>query len=83
MSNGTYAQRIIALLSEMSGLDDDEISSALSIAKRQTINQICRQLAASGLLRRGAALPESSSIASVMAAPRSCVFHRERHGLRR
>jgi hypothetical protein len=53
MSGGTHAQRIIALLSERSGLDDDEIASALSIGPRQTVNQICRQLAASGLLRRG------------------------------
>lgn len=53
MSSGTHAQRIIALLSERSGLDDDEIARALSIDPRQTVNQICRRLAASGLLRRG------------------------------
>jgi hypothetical protein len=53
MSGRTHAQRIIALLSERSGLDDDEIASALSIDPRQTVNQICRQLAASGFLQRG------------------------------
>jgi hypothetical protein len=53
MNSGTHAQRIIALLSERSGLDDDEIAIALSIEPRQTVNQICRRLAAGGVLRRG------------------------------
>jgi hypothetical protein len=53
MSGRTHAQRIIALLSEGAELDDDEIASVLSINPRQTVNQICRQLAARGLLRRG------------------------------
>jgi hypothetical protein len=53
MSGRTHAERIIALLSEWPGLDDDEIARALSIEPRQTVNQICRRLAASGVLRRG------------------------------
>src|SRR5438045_6884 len=53
MSGRTHAQRIIALLSERSGLDDDETASALTLDPRQTVNQRCSQLAASGLLRRG------------------------------
>ncbi|WOS62038.1 hypothetical protein [Sinorhizobium fredii] len=52
MTSGTQADRIIELLRERAGLDDDEIAKALGIEPRQTVNQICRRLAASGVLRR-------------------------------
>jgi hypothetical protein len=52
MTGGTHAQRIIELLTERPGLDDDEIAKALGIEPRQTVNQICRRLAAIGQLRR-------------------------------
>jgi hypothetical protein len=52
MNGGTHAQRIIALLSESAGLDDDEIARELGIEPRQTVNQICRGLAGKGVLQR-------------------------------
>lgn len=52
MKSGTHAERIVKLLRETSGLDDDEIARALGIEPRQTVNQVCRQLAADGALLR-------------------------------
>jgi hypothetical protein len=52
MSGQTHAQRIIALLLQKPGLDDDEIAKQLGIQARQTVNQVCRHLAGSGLLQR-------------------------------
>ncbi|MDG4901410.1 MULTISPECIES: hypothetical protein [unclassified Mesorhizobium] len=52
MTDGTHAQRIMELLLQRPGLDDDEIARTLGIEPRQTVNQICRRLAARGSLRR-------------------------------
>lgn len=52
MTNSTHAVRIIDLLMQRPGLDDDEIARVLGIEPRQTVNQICRRLAQSGVLRR-------------------------------
>lgn len=49
---GTHADRIIALLARTPGLDDDQIAAALSIEPRQSVNQVCRRLAANGVLTR-------------------------------
>lgn len=48
----TNVERIIRVLRERDGLDDDEISAATDIRPRQTVNQICRRLESQGLLRR-------------------------------
>jgi len=68
MNGGTHAQRIIALLSERPGLNDDEVASALGIEPRQTVNQICRRLAASGVLRRDRG-PSGKIVNSIGDAP--------------
>jgi hypothetical protein len=52
MTGGTHAHRIIELLTRTPGLNDDEIAKVLGIEPRQTVNQICRRLAAIGQLRR-------------------------------
>ena len=52
MKPGTHADRIIRLLAETPGLDDDQIAQALSIEPRQSVNQVCRRLAGSGVLLR-------------------------------
>ena len=52
MTGDSHASRIMALLADSPGLDDDEIASALSIEPRQTVNQVCRRLAARGVLDR-------------------------------
>lgn len=53
MARLTNEQKIIALLQEHAGLDDDEISRIAGISPRQQVNQICRRLEAAGTLRRG------------------------------
>jgi hypothetical protein len=55
MSALTHAQRILSLLAQAGGLDDDEIARELAISPRQTVNQICNRLAVQGLLTRGRA----------------------------
>jgi biotin operon repressor len=52
MRGGSQPDRILALLADRPGLDDDEIASALGIAPRQTVNQICRRLADQGVILR-------------------------------
>lgn len=52
MVGGTHQDRIIALLSEYPGLDDDEIAHRLGIPQRQQVNQICRLMERRGQLRR-------------------------------
>ncbi|WP_292532507.1 hypothetical protein [Methylocystis sp.] len=52
MSGQTHSQRIIALLLQKPGLDDDEIAKQLGIEPRQTVNQVCRHLATNGVLQR-------------------------------
>jgi hypothetical protein len=42
----------MALLANSPGLNDDEIARELSIEPRQTVNQVCRRLAARGVLER-------------------------------
>lgn len=44
--------RIVDFIVCFPGRDDDEISKALQITPRQTVNQICRALAKAGLLER-------------------------------
>jgi DNA-binding MarR family transcriptional regulator len=46
-------QEIIDFITRFPGRDDDEISAALQISPRQTINQICRKLEKAGLIERG------------------------------
>lgn len=48
----SHAERILALLRARPCLNDDEIAAALGIEPRQTVNQICRRLAAKGVLMR-------------------------------
>ncbi|MEG8223341.1 hypothetical protein OSJ57_22435 [Sphingomonas sp. HH69] len=43
---------IIDFISKYPGRDDDEISAALQIRPRQTINQICRKLEKEGVVKR-------------------------------
>lgn len=50
--SGAHAERILQLLAGRPGLDDDEIARALAIEPRQTVNQVCRRLAARGELAR-------------------------------
>lgn len=45
-------QRILDFIRAYPGLDDDEISRRTGIQPRQQVNQICRQLAAAGLIER-------------------------------
>jgi hypothetical protein len=52
MVRSTHADRIMALLARSPGLNDDEIAKELSIEPRQTVNQVCRRLAARGVLER-------------------------------
>jgi len=49
----THADRILGALSRYpQGLDDDELSTLLGITPRQAVNQVCRRLAAAGVIRR-------------------------------
>ena len=52
MSHAPHAERIIALLAAVPGLDDDEIAKRLGIDPRQTVNLICRRLSDRGVLTR-------------------------------
>lgn len=48
----SISDRVIAFVGQFPGRDDDEISRALQVFPRQTVNQACRALAARGLLVR-------------------------------
>lgn len=48
----TNADRILELLKQRPGLDDDEISRLTGIQPRQQVNQICRRLETHGRLER-------------------------------
>jgi hypothetical protein len=48
----TNAERIVAVLRDTPGLDDDELSSMTGILPRQQVNQICRRLATAGIVLR-------------------------------
>lgn len=48
----TNAERILSLLAQNPGLDDDEISQRTGVSPRQQVNIICRRLAGQGLLAR-------------------------------
>ena len=50
--SGTHRQHIVSLLAASPGLDDDEIARRLAITPRQTVNQICRRLAAENVIVR-------------------------------
>ena len=70
----TNRERILDYLSRHpQGADDDQIAAALGIGQRQQVNQICRGLAASGIIARSADhLSEklvNRHIASTVAAP--------------
>ncbi len=52
MTPHTHAWRIIELLQQKPGLDDDEISKELGIEPRQTVNQVCNRLAKRNVIRR-------------------------------
>lgn len=46
------SERILEFVTRFPGRDDDEISKSLAIRPRQTVNQICRALEATGRVRR-------------------------------
>lgn len=46
------SERITDFIRRFPGRDDDEISAALQIEPRQTVNQVCRSLAKAGLVER-------------------------------
>ena len=48
----TNAERILSLLAQNPGLDDDEISRLSGVRPRQQVNIICNRLACQGLLAR-------------------------------
>jgi hypothetical protein len=48
----THRDRVADFIRRFPGRDDDEISSALNIKPRQTINQICRALEKAGAIER-------------------------------
>jgi hypothetical protein len=51
----THRERIIShLRTHPEGADDDELSAALSIRPRATVNRICRELEREGMIRRRA-----------------------------
>ncbi|MEU0792435.1 hypothetical protein ABZ342_20390 [Amycolatopsis sp. NPDC005961] len=52
-TSGTIAERILETLrTSRRPWDDDELAQRLGVAQRQTVNQICRRLAADGYLQR-------------------------------
>lgn len=57
----TNADRIIAVLKERSGLDDDEIATRIGIS-RHTVNQECRLLVSAGILIRDPGGPKGKII---------------------
>lgn len=48
----TQRQQVIDFISKFPDRDDDEIAASLKLSQRQTVNLICRKLAAEGLLDR-------------------------------
>jgi len=48
----TARDRILDYVKQFPGRDDDEVAAALALSHRQAANQICRQLAKEGILRR-------------------------------
>lgn len=48
----THREQILDFILRFPGRDDDEISSALQIKPRQTVNMICRELAETGAIER-------------------------------
>lgn len=52
-TSSTISERILETLRDTAQpWDDDELAEALGVAQRQTVNQICRRLAADGRLHR-------------------------------
>lgn len=51
-SGGTNESRILAQLQGGVALDDDELATMADIQPRQTVNQICRRLERTGVIRR-------------------------------
>jgi hypothetical protein len=53
MGEGTRRERVIGVLRVSSrALDDDEVAARAGISPRQSVNQVCRELERSGLVRR-------------------------------
>jgi hypothetical protein len=49
----TQSERILGLIQRTTTpLDDDEIAARLDIQPRQAVNQVCRRLAAAGMIVR-------------------------------
>ncbi len=69
----THADRILAFLGGRPGhwFDDDELSAALRIQPRQTVNQVCRRLAAEGRIvrERRDGKVHNAALSPVNAAP--------------
>lgn len=83
----THAQRILAFVTRFPGRDDDEISKALAIQPRQTVNQICRELAAAGRLRRepgplGKIANYPTATGSAAPSPRTAIAEPDLEGQR-
>ena len=68
MARQTNEDRIVALLRQHPGLDDDEISQSTGIRRRQTVNQICRRLKSRGALMRTVG-PRGKIVNALVDAP--------------
>jgi hypothetical protein len=67
----TNAERILDFISRFPGRDDDEITAALGLSQRQTVNQVARQLEQRGQVRR--APGPTGKIANYPVGPRKPV----------
>ncbi|MFD6073912.1 hypothetical protein [Amycolatopsis lurida] len=69
-TSSTISDRILETLrATAQPWDDDELTEALGVAQRQTVNQICRRLAADGRLRRY--IGPAGKLVNTLAAPSS------------
>jgi DNA-binding Lrp family transcriptional regulator len=69
-TSGTIAERILETLrTSARPWDDDELAQRLGVTQRQTINQICRRLAADGQLQRY--IGDVSKLVNALTAPQA------------
>lgn len=69
-TSGTIAERILETLrTSRRPWDDDELAQRLGVAQRQTVNQICRRLAADGHLQRY--VGETGKLVNALIAPQT------------
>lgn len=62
-----HRERVLDFVSRFAGRDDDEIAQALQIARRQTVNQICRDWSKAAILS-GAGTGKARSAISLLVA---------------